>query len=125
MVWRVGVNRCGFHIGQLLALGDNSTMSLGTPTLERTAPLSTPTPSPTPRLLALWLERYALALIVTLFVVLGLWYSLAIPAFETPDELYHYPFARHLAEGNPLPVQSEEKRGPWNQEGSQAPLYYW
>jgi hypothetical protein len=66
-----------------------------------------------------------LALIITLFVGMGLWYSLAVPAYETPDELYHYPFARHLAQGNPLPVQGVEATGPWNQEGSQAPLYYW
>jgi 4-amino-4-deoxy-L-arabinose transferase-like glycosyltransferase len=108
-----------------MALGDNRNMSLGMPSLERTTPLSTPTASSTSRPLALWLERYALLLIITLFVAMGFWYSLAVPAYETPDELYHYPFARHLAQGNPLPVQDSEATGPWNQEGSQAPLYYW
>lgn len=89
----------------------------------RTAPITTSTTSVRPR--AHWLERHALALTMVVFVVMGLWYSMAVPAFETPDELYHYPFARHLAQGNPLPVQDEERTGPWNQEGSQAPLYYW
>src|SRR5215207_10121856 len=118
-------NRCGFRIGCLLTLGDNSGMSLGTPALEQTAPLPTGTSLRRSRPLALWLERYGLALIIGAFVLLGFWYSMAIPAYETPDELYHYPFARHLAQGNPLPVQSAEATGPWNQEGSQAPLYYW
>ena len=58
------------------------------------------------------------------FALLGLWYSLVIPAFETPDEIYHYAFARHLAQGNPLPIQTIEADGPWEHEGTQAPLYY-
>lgn len=108
-----------------MALHDNRSMSLGTPTLEQGAPLPTTTTIAGLRPFARWLERYALPLTIGLFVVLGFWYSMAIPAFETPDELYHYPFARHLAQGNPLPVQSDKATGPWNQEGSQAPLYYW
>ena len=46
------------------------------------------------------------------------------PPFETPDEVYHYAFARHMAQGNGLPVQTAAGSGPWEQEGSQAPLYY-
>ena len=103
-------------------------MSLGKSTLAQPTPLATPIASSTPtvtRTLARWWARFALPLTITLFVALGFWYSMAVPAFETPDELYHYPFARHLAQGNPLPVQDAEATGPWNQEGSQAPLYYW
>jgi hypothetical protein len=48
-----------------------------------------------------------------------------VPPFETPDEVFHYTFARHLAQGNPLPIQNPEVEAPWEQEGSQAPLYYW
>lgn len=58
-----------------------------------------------------------------IFLITGFWYSLVVPPFETPDELYHYAFVRHLAQGNRLPIQSAEKTGPWSQEGSQAPLY--
>ena len=47
-----------------------------------------------------------------------------MPPFETPDEPFHYGFARHIAQGNWLPVQSAVETGPWAQEGSQAPLYY-
>ena len=66
--------------------------------------------------------------IIALFLILGFWYSMVVPPFEAPDEVYHYAFARHLAQGNGLPVQdgaeSGENSGPWKQEGSQAPLYY-
>ncbi len=58
------------------------------------------------------------------FALLTFWYSMATPPFETPDELYHYAFVRHIAQGNGLPVQQAEVDAPWEQEGSQAPLYY-
>lgn len=58
------------------------------------------------------------------FTLLTFWYSMATPPFETPDELYHYAFVRHIAQGNGLPVQQAEVDAPWEQEGSQAPLYY-
>lgn len=67
-----------------------------------------------------WIVR----LILLSFAVLGLWYSWVVPPFETPDELYHYAFARHLAMGKGLPVQSPHAPGLWEHEGSQAPLYY-
>lgn len=74
-----------------------------------------------------WLKTEAAvaSLIIALFLAVGSWYSLAVPPFEAPDELFHYAFARHLAAGNPLPVQDPEVEAPWEQEGSQAPLYYW
>lgn len=69
-------------------------------------------------------ERIAFWLILVCFVGLSGWYSMATPPFETPDEVYHYAFVRHLAAGNPLPVQQAGAEAPWEQEGSQAPLYY-
>lgn len=59
-----------------------------------------------------------------LFLGIGLWYSLATPPFETPDEVYHYAFVRHVAAGNGLPVQTPAVAEAWLHEGSQAPLYY-
>jgi hypothetical protein len=72
-------------------------------------------------------ERRILALILALFVLLGFSYALITPAFEASDELWHYPMVRHLADGNPLPVQVFDPAlaGPWNQEASQPPLYYY
>ena len=69
-------------------------------------------------------ERVLVGLLLALFLLTGLAYSLVVPPFETPDEIYHYAFARHLAAGNGLPVQGPKKTGPWEQEGSQPPLYY-
>ena len=68
--------------------------------------------------------RRRAVLLIGLFLVIGFAYSLVVPPFETPDEPFHYAFARHIAQGNGLPVQSAESTGPWHQEGSQAPLYY-
>jgi len=66
----------------------------------------------------------AIALILVTFIVLGTTYSLVTPIFEAPDEIYHYFFIKHLADGKGLPVQDPENPGLWEQEGSQPPLYY-
>lgn len=68
-----------------------------------------------------------LTLILALFVLLGLTYALVTPVFEASDELWHYPMIRHLADGNALPVQvfDPAQAGPWRQEASQPPLYYY
>ncbi len=72
-------------------------------------------------------EKRNLSLILTLFVLLGLTYAIVTPVFEASDELWHYPMIRHLADGNPLPVQVFDPAlaGPWKQEASQPPLYYY
>ena len=72
-------------------------------------------------------EKSWLGLILLLFVGLGLIYAITTPAFEASDELWHYPMVRHLADGNPLPVQvfDPAQAGPWKQEASQPPLYYY
>ncbi|HOG46951.1 MAG TPA: hypothetical protein PLB78_09950, partial [Anaerolineae bacterium] len=63
-------------------------------------------------------------LVVLAFVVLGTVYSVVTPLFEASDELWHYPFVKHLADGGSLPEQDPAHLGPWRQEGSQPPLYY-
>jgi hypothetical protein len=72
-------------------------------------------------------EKRWLALILVLFTVLGITYAVATPIFEASDELWHYPMVKHLADGNPLPVQvfDPDLAGPWKQEASQPPLYYY
>lgn len=69
-------------------------------------------------------RHQAAAAILTLFVVLGVIYSIIVPVFEAPDELYHYPFVAHLAQGGGLPIQRPVHQEMWQQEGSQPPLYY-
>jgi hypothetical protein len=85
-----------------------------------------PTPS-TRRTARATAERTLLALILVAFILLGATYALVTPAFEASDELWHYPMIRHLADGNPLPVQvfDPTEAGPWKQEASQPPLYYY
>jgi len=71
------------------------------------------------------LKRHWLAAsILALFLVLGVTYSVVVPIFEAPDELSHYPFVAHLAQGGELPVQRAGQKSLWQQEGSQPPLYY-
>lgn len=59
-----------------------------------------------------------------LFLILATTYSIITPIFETPDELWHYPFVWHLAHTGQLPVQNPARPQLWGQEGSQPPLYY-
>jgi 4-amino-4-deoxy-L-arabinose transferase-like glycosyltransferase len=59
------------------------------------------------------------------FLVLGVTYSVVTPIFEASDELWHYPLVQWLSKGNPLPVQDAKNVGPWKQEASQPPLYYY
>ncbi len=72
-------------------------------------------------------EKRWLGLILLLFLALGFTYALVTPVFEASDELWHYPMIRHLADGNPLPVQvfDPAQAGLWKQEASQPPLYYY
>ncbi|MFZ1755404.1 MAG: DUF2142 domain-containing protein [Caldilineaceae bacterium] len=70
------------------------------------------------------LEAAVVGSTLLIFLLMGFWYSLAVPPFEAPDEIHHYAFARHLSQGNGLPVQTRESAGPWEHEGTQAPLYY-
>lgn len=72
-------------------------------------------------------EKRVLWAILAIFTVLGVVYALTTPVFEASDELWHYPMIKHLADGNPLPVQvfDPADAGPWKQEASQPPLYYY
>ena len=63
--------------------------------------------------------------ILIAFLILGTIYSIVTPIFEASDELWHYPMVQWLSKGNSLPVQDAQNVGPWKQEASQPPLYYW
>jgi 4-amino-4-deoxy-L-arabinose transferase-like glycosyltransferase len=65
-----------------------------------------------------------LVLVLILFALLGVVYSLATPIFEASDERWHYPVVKHIADGQGLPVQNTDLPTSWHQEGSQPPLYY-
>jgi hypothetical protein len=63
-------------------------------------------------------------LIAVIFFLLSGSYSVVTPLFESPDEVWHYPFVWHLARSWELPVQDPANPQLWQQEGGQAPLYY-
>jgi hypothetical protein len=69
---------------------------------------------------------HPLALVLMgLFVCLGIVYSTVNPILESPDEIHHYGYIQYLAQGHGLPVQRVGTPSPYEQEGSQPPLYYW
>ena len=65
-------------------------------------------------------------LILALYIPVALAYGLVTPVYEGPDEIGHVLYAKHIAEGRGIPVQSREYAIGYGfgQEGSQAPLYY-
>ena len=71
-----------------------------------------------------WPRHRGILLVLILYLLLATTYSVVSPLFEVSDEMWHYPFVKHLADGGGLPVQDPQNLGPWRQEGSQPPLYY-
>ncbi len=65
-----------------------------------------------------------LAAVVAAFVALAAAYSVAVPAYETNDEPWHYTYVRVLALGRGLPVQRPGDARYVPGEGHQPPLYY-
>ncbi len=61
--------------------------------------------------------------LLLLFALLGLTCSLVTPAFEAPDEVWHYAYLRYVAEARALPALDDDASGAY-QEVAQPPLYY-
>ena len=69
--------------------------------------------------------RIGIAAVLIAYVILGVVFSLVTPIFEAPDEIHHFFYVKQLADGGGLPRQDlAEPPLPWDQEGSQPPLYY-
>lgn len=86
-------------------------------------PFDLPGQAPTPRKRDAVDKRW-ITLILLVFVALGTLYSVVVPVFEAPDEVWHYLYAKHFADGNGLPVYREGTTFPMRQEASQPPLFY-
>jgi 4-amino-4-deoxy-L-arabinose transferase-like glycosyltransferase len=69
-------------------------------------------------------QRRALIVIVVLYLVLGVVYSVTTPLFEAPDESFHFFVVQHVRTERGLPVQGQPGDALYEQEGSQPPLYY-
>ncbi len=65
-----------------------------------------------------------IVLILVVYLALGTLYTVATPLFEAPDEVWHYLYVKHYADGNGLPVYQEGTQFPMEQEASQPPLFY-
>ncbi len=63
--------------------------------------------------------------LLLLYLIAGVLYATAAPIMEVSDEPRHVAMVEWLARGNPLPIQNPDQHGPYEQEGSQPPLYYW
>ncbi|MBN1887212.1 MAG: glycosyltransferase family 39 protein [Thermoflexales bacterium] len=64
-----------------------------------------------------------IAVLLLAFGLLGFTYNATTPVFEAPDEVWHYAYVRHIAEGHGLPALDDERHGAY-QEAAQPPLYY-
>ena len=68
--------------------------------------------------------RFTFCVLLLAFVALALIYSLTVPLFEGPDEIWHYAFANHLASGGGLPVFDVKQPATFLRNGAHPPLYY-
>jgi len=67
--------------------------------------------------------QYAI-IILCVFVVLSGVYSVVTPLFEGPDEIWHFAFANHLADGGGLPVFDAAQPATFLRNGAHPPVYY-
>lgn len=68
--------------------------------------------------------RYSSLVIVLTFVILSGIYSVVTPLFEGPDEIWHFAFANHLADGGGLPVFDAAQPATFLRNGAHPPVYY-
>ena len=68
-------------------------------------------------------ESSRLAIIVILFMLISLAFSMIIPVFNAPDEPFHFEYIQFLAENKSLPNQTVKKKSI-SSEGYNPPLYY-
>lgn len=74
-----------------------------------------------PHIAPLLRQHVAILLVLIAFVALGVIYSISTPLLEGPDEMWHYPYVKHIADGKGLPQQSPQGV---KSEFHQPPLYY-
>jgi hypothetical protein len=65
-------------------------------------------------------DHWSAVVVLAVYLVLALWYSLASPLYEPTDELRHFRYVRHLVAFRELPVQGAGARA----QSHHPPLYY-
>lgn len=68
--------------------------------------------------------KHGLFLVLIAFTGLGLLYDFNVPLFEKPDELKHFAVIQHIQAAGQLPLVKAGENKPWDQEGTQPPLYH-
>ncbi len=68
--------------------------------------------------------RLGLLTLLIAFTGLGLLYDFTAPLFEKPDELKHFAVIQYIQTQRQLPVVQAGVYDPWDQEGTQPPLYH-
>ena len=68
--------------------------------------------------------KRGVVVITAVFCLLGLVYSVVIPLFEAPDEVWHFFFINEMATTGRMPVQPTEGQDVWLRESGQPPLYH-
>ena len=69
-------------------------------------------------------SKRGLIIVTAVFCLLGLLYSVVIPLFEAPDEVWHFFFINEMATTGRMPVQPTEGQNVWLRESGQPPLYH-
>lgn len=69
--------------------------------------------------------RWLLILILGVYVLLAVAYSLGTPPWEAPDEPSHYRYAEYLAMHGALPPEAPPQRGKYWEDGYVTSLYEW
>src|SRR5260221_7187297 len=71
------------------------------------------------------MTRWLPIIILAIYFILAVIYSVVTPMFESRDEDHHFGFVERLAQTWELPDQNiGGELTAWGQEGSQPPLYY-
>jgi 4-amino-4-deoxy-L-arabinose transferase-like glycosyltransferase len=71
------------------------------------------------------MARWFLVLILVLYVLLAVGYSLGTPPWEAPDEPSHYLYSEYLAAHGSLPPEAPPLRGNYWEDGFVTSLYEW
>lgn len=71
-----------------------------------------------------WKEHWTIVAILSVYLGLGVAYSLVVPAYEAPDEPGHFAYVWYLTQHRRFPVQRPTYEENLSAEGHQPPLYY-
>lgn len=66
----------------------------------------------------------SLPLLLGLFALVAGIYSVVVPPYEAPDEIWHMAFIHHLVTEGEMPVSEPNTTALFRQQGTQSPAYY-